>query len=154
MYITKSNIHKLDYAELKKVQRSIRSEFHMQLVLIDYLQKNNILHHTPINEMYGRVKELLSDREFKKYAKIGFQRGAPDIMIIEPNNKYKALFIELKHKRGRLKDTQLEYLVKSNLLGACGRWVNNITDAVVLISLYLHNRKIDDNNLKYTAKIT
>lgn len=38
--------------------------------------------------------------------KMGCKKGAPDLMIFEPNKEYKGLFIELKSPTGNTKDIE------------------------------------------------
>ena len=148
MYIPNNNLQELNFQELSLVDKNLRSEFHMQLVLVEFLEKNNIFYHTPINELYGRVRQYLSEQEYNKFLKIGFKRGASDLIILEPTNKYKCLCLELKYKRGKITASQEVFLTESNNYGACAKWVNTLTDATSLIHNYLYGKSIPDG-LRY-----
>jgi len=50
--------------------------------------------------------------EASKFKKMGVLAGVPDFIILEPNETYSGLIIELKTKGGTLQKTQKEFLIK------------------------------------------
>lgn len=65
--------------------------------------------------------------------RMGCKKGSPDLLIFEPNDKYKGLFIELKSSSGNIKDPfQLNWqseLNKRGYLSLIMPKIDNFSDA-------------------------
>jgi len=74
-----------------------------------------------------------------KMKSMGYQKGTPDITILEPCNGYHGLLIELKAPNGRLSPEQREYLGHATKKGykAVVCWAYDA--AVEVIKNYLTN---------------
>lgn len=62
----------------------------------------NVIHHSP----NGGKR---SKSEGKKFKDMGTVAGFPDLLVCIGNSQYHALFIEMKSKKGRLRESQKAY---------------------------------------------
>ena len=72
-----------------------------------------------------------------KMKRMGYQKGTPDIVILEPSNGYHGLLIELKSEKGRLSKEQAEYLAKAKAKGYRCAVCFSYKEAVKIIDSYL-----------------
>ena len=84
-------------SESKIKALSNKSEFTIQVEIVDYCRKNNIICFSVPNE---------ATRNNSKYIKSGVLAGVSDLICI---NDGKVLFIELKDYKGKQSDKQKEF---------------------------------------------
>jgi hypothetical protein len=89
------SIKKMSESKIKAL--SNKSEFTIQVEIVDYCRKNNIICFSVPNE---------ATRNNSKYIKSGVLAGVSDLICI---NDGKVLFIELKDYKGKQSDKQKEF---------------------------------------------
>ena len=84
-----------------------------------------------------------------KFKKMGYSRGTPDVMILEPKigkNEagtevlFSGLFIEFKSKRGRLTPEQVIWLGALEARGYIVHVCRTCEDAIIAVEKYLTNK--------------
>lgn len=78
-------------------------------------------------------------KEGAKFKRLGVKSGVSDIIILEPNKEKFGLMIELKVQGGKLQDSQIEFLQKSQSKGYETAVVWNFDAFQELIKKYLSN---------------
>jgi hypothetical protein len=79
--------------------------------------------------------------EGKKFQQMGVKAGVPDILILDRNQGFQGLAIELKVGTNNLKPTQINWLEKLHKLGWCC-WVSwSLDEVLALIDWYYGNYK-------------
>ena len=96
------NIKKMSESKIKAL--SNKSEFTIQVEIVDYCRKNNIICFSVPNE---------ATRNNSKYIKSGVLAGVTDLICI---NNGKVLFVEIKDYKGKQSDKQKDFekLIISN----------------------------------------
>lgn len=72
-----------------------------------------------------------------KMIAMGYQKGTPDIIILEPRRKYYGFCIELKTEKGVVSDEQKAYLYKLTMKGYYACIVFTLEHAIELLNWYL-----------------
>ena len=72
-----------------------------------------------------------------KMIAMGYQKGTPDIIILEPRQGYHGLCLELKAEKGILSDEQKLYLQKLALKGYDVLTVYSLEEAIDTLNWYL-----------------
>lgn len=70
----------------------------------------------------------------------GVKKGVPDICVPVPNDKYHALYIEMKIKPNRLSPEQADYLRHLNQCGNYAVVAWSADEAIEILEKYLHNK--------------
>ncbi len=76
----------------------------IQMSVAKYLDLLDVLWFHPANERKTSIQQGV------RLKKKGVKSGVPDVMILESNDTYKGLAIELKTAKGRLTDNQKKWL--------------------------------------------
>jgi len=77
-------------------------------------------------------------REGRKFKNMGVVAGVSDVIILEARQGYHGLIVELKNKKGRLRDTQKDFLRKCELSGYKTAVVYSFDGFRELITNYFH----------------
>lgn len=116
-------------------------EYHMQVALVRWFRiiyPECLLTISPS----GMKLPMLTAKKIKA---MGYLKGTPDIMILEPRGKYHGLFVELKAEGGRVLPHQDEFI---KALKERGYWVGiawSFEEAVELITTYFaFNKELSD----------
>lgn len=72
-----------------------------------------------------------------KMVRMGYQKGTPDIIILEPNGVYHGLMVELKTPTGSLSPEQKRYLARAADRGYLTAVCHSAADAIKLIDAYM-----------------
>jgi hypothetical protein len=75
----------------------------------------------------------------KKMKKMGYKRGCPDIIILEPNREYKGLFIELKCGGNKATKEQNIWITELNKRGYLAKVCYGSDETIKLVTEYLKN---------------
>jgi hypothetical protein len=111
-----------------------KPEFKIQAALITYL---DLAHPDLLRAVSPAAGFNMSMGTAIKMKKMGYQKGTPDIIILEPNDKYHGLVIELKAPGGKISNEQQKYLSAAHLKGYRAVVMWGYKDAVSLIERYL-----------------
>lgn len=68
---------------------------------------------------------------------MGLRAGFPDLFIPKACGKYHGFFIEMKSKKGKLTDSQSEWLARLSLNGYAVKVAYSSTEAILAIEKYL-----------------
>ena len=83
-----------------------------------------------------------------KMKRMGYKKGTPDIMVFEPTEKYRGLFIELKRPKtplspkGDIKPHQTEWLEKLKLRGYMATVCYGFDEAKTVLDEYIFVGKV------------
>jgi len=72
-----------------------------------------------------------------KMIAMGYQKGTPDIIILEPNGAYHGLMVELKTPTGSTSPEQKRYLARAADRGYLTAVCHSSADAIKLIDAYM-----------------
>lgn len=106
------------------------SEDAIQIRIVMWLAKNNIQSHHSPNGGYRNKFEAM------KLKRMGVSPGFPDIFCPIPKGKYHGFFLELKSKKGRLSDMQIEWLHRLRESGYYAEWATGFDEAIEIIKNY------------------
>ena len=110
-------------SESKIKALSNKSEFTIQVEIVDYCKKNNIICFSVPNE---------ATRNNSKYIKSGVLAGVSDLIILKDGE---CLFVELKDYKGKQSDKQKEFEDKVKEQGFKYFLVRSLDDLKKLLSL-------------------
>lgn len=97
-----------------------------------------MLHHIP----NGGSRNKLEAANLKRQ---GVKSGVPDLSLPVPRGKYHGLYIELKHGKNKLSDSQREWIFNLNHYGYLALCVYGWENAVKIIELYLKGANLYEN---------
>ena len=83
----------------------------------------------------------------------GLAKGFPDLWIIIPNHDYHGLFIELKAKKGQIRDEQIVWKKRLECLDYAHSFCFSVDDATHLIDSYICGRAEGFEHLLDSLKI-
>lgn len=83
----------------------MNEEYHIQVALVNWIKVNypDVLFTIAPNGM------KLSIGSAVKLKRMGYSRGTPDLILLEPRSSHHGLFIELKTETGRLSPEQKKW---------------------------------------------
>ena len=109
-------------------------EYKIQSALITYLD----LAHPKLLRAVSPAAGFRTSMGFAmKMKRMGYQKGTPDIIILEPVGKYHGLIIELKAPNGKISGEQQKYLAAAHRKDYKAMVIWSYKDAVKLIEDYL-----------------
>lgn len=117
-------------------KKIVPSEKILQKRLAKYLDDRHLLWFHPANE----APVTKSQAYLLKLQ--GLKAGVPDFMILEPNQTYHGLAIELKSHYGTPSEKQIKWLLSLSDRGWCARWVNSEVSFINLVNQYLNDETI------------
>ena len=115
------------------------TEKRLQAMCVKYLRANQRIVFThPYNETEtpptkGKRFAFANHRHRQ-----GLTPGIPDILIFNDNEYYNGLAIELKIKRNKPTEKQIDWLQRLTILNWFAIWVNDFDDFVDIVNKYLH----------------
>lgn len=106
------------------------SELKQQIKLSVWLSNHNILHFAIPN---GGSRHMLEAINLKRS---GVMSGVPDMCVPMPHGEYNGLYIELKTTKGKLSETQQDWLNKLCANGYCAKVAYGYDEAVHIVERY------------------
>lgn len=85
----------------------------------------------------GFAGEKLSIQQAIRRHRMGYRKGTPDVILLEPRAGYHGLMVEVKSEDGRLSPAQAEFLALADSRGYKTLVVYGFTEAQQAISAYL-----------------
>ena len=126
---------------MDSIYNRLRSEDTEQMAVITWARweestypELKMLYHVPNGGSRNKV-------EAAKFKKMGVRAGVPDLVLPVPKGIYSGLFIEMKYDKGRLQESQKEYLLKATMYGHCCYVCYSAEDAIGIIKEYLNLNK-------------
>lgn len=114
------NIKKLQKVTLQELSQ--KTEFTIQVEIVNYCKKNKILCFSVPNE---------ATRNNSKFFRSGVLPGVSDLIVVLPN---KILFVEVKNYKGKQQTNQKEFELQINNLGFNYHIVRSLEDFVKIIT--------------------
>lgn len=126
---------------MDSIYNRLRSEDTEQMAVITWARweestypELKLLFHVPNGGSRNKV-------EAAKFKKMGVRAGVPDLVLPVPKGIYSGLFIEMKYDKGRLQESQKEYLLRARLYENCCYVCYSAEDAIGVIKEYLNLEK-------------
>ena len=123
--------------KVDSIYNRLRSEDTEQMAVItwarwqeDTYPELKLLYHVPNGGSRNKV-------EAAKFKQMGVRAGVPDLVLPVPKGIYCGLFIEMKYDKGRLQESQKDYLNKAMYYGHCCYVCYSAEDAIGIIKEYL-----------------
>ena len=117
----------------------MNEEYNLQKAVCKYLDLKNVLY---CGSMGGQYQKFHSQRNKAKAT--GYKSGFPDLFIYEiskiEDKIYAGLAIELKTKKGRPTQNQIEWINKLQERGYYACICKGLNEALEIIDLYLNNK--------------
>lgn len=110
------------------------SEFDFQKALAYYLDTINLLWFHPANEIKAKPQYMA------KRKLIGVKSGVPDFCILEPNKKYKGLFIEIKVGYNKPNENQMKWIEELNKRKYYALVSYSLDECIEVINNYIKNK--------------
>lgn len=111
----------------------MKQEENLQIKIIQWLdmQYPNCLYCSTLGGMRLTIGQAV------KIKRMGYRKGIPDLILYEPRGQYKALFLELKSKKGKMSEYQKKWQTELNERGYKSVCCNDFYECVKLIKNYL-----------------
>lgn len=129
--------------EADSIYNRMRSEDTEQITVVTWARwqeetypELKMLFHVPNGGSRNKI-------EAAKFKQMGVRAGVPDLVLPVPKGIYTGLFIEMKCEKGRLQDSQKEYLRRAMVYGHCCYVCYSADDAMAVLKEYLHLEAID-----------
>ena len=130
----------------------LRSEDTEQIAVITWARwqegtypELKMLYHVPNGGSRNKI-------EAAKLKQMGVRAGVPDLVLPVPKGIYAGLFIEMKYDKGRLQESQKEYLHQAMAYGHCCYVCYSADDAISVLKEYLHldpiNTGMEESRMK------
>lgn len=125
---------------MKRPRTLRRPEEHEQTAFFDYCRAMAHVH-----QGYELAFAIPNERKASIQRRIamkraGLTKGIPDICVPVGNDKYSALFIEMKVKPNKASPEQMDILKKLNAVGNYAVICWSANDAIEIINKYLNNK--------------
>lgn len=107
MYILEDFKSDKEYLKLIEVEKKDKDNFkesQIQNMVIQFFKNNNLKYHTSFNG----IKASFGQMRFMKSQ--GLESGHPDLTIYKRVKEHELLFLELKTVKGKLSESQKEYI--------------------------------------------
>lgn len=139
MYILENIKTEEDFLRLIEVEKKDKDNFkesQIQNIVIQFLKNNNLKYHTSFNG----IKASKGQARFMKSQ--GLESGHPDLTIYKKVGNNDLLFLELKTVKGKLSESQKEYIRALIEEGYIVSVAYGYYDAVYKIKKYLEGSAI------------
>jgi hypothetical protein len=130
----------------------LRSEDTEQMTVINWARWSDntypelkMLFHVPNGGSRNKI-------EAAKFKQMGVRAGVPDLVLPVPKGIYAGLFIEMKYEKGRLQDSQREYLLRAMDYGHCCYVCFSADEAISVLEEYLQLEPIDTGKKENVMK--
>ncbi len=132
--VSKAFTEDLFFGEKKNGYQGPESQLQISIATWLKAQHPEILFHHSPNESDGNFGYNGKNKA------MGTKSGWPDMEIMQANDSYHGLFIELKVRYSKPKDKQIAHMLRLNARGYKAIWCNTYDDTVKAIELYLKNK--------------
>ena len=129
--------------KVDSIYNRMRSEDTEQITVVTWAhwQENvypelKMLFHVPNGGSRNKI-------EASKLKQMGVRAGVPDLVLPVPKGIYSGLFIEMKYNKGRLQDSQKDYLRRAAVYGHCCYVCYSADDAIRVLEEYLQLEPIN-----------
>lgn len=110
-----------------------KNEYAIQSAFVRYLE----LMHPDFLYTIAPAGFIMSAGMAMKMVRMGYRKGTPDLLILEPREPWHGLLIEFKDPKGTVSQAQTDFLAAAMARRYCTGVCRSVNEAIELLNAYL-----------------